>query len=213
MGLGFYVDQMLRGVGLTLELTAVGTAVSLVLGAILALGRMGGPAPVRWAIGGFVELVRGLPQILQLFILFFGLQQFGIFLSPVTAALIWLCLYGTGYGVEIFRAGFAGVHPGQGEAATALGLGRLAVLRRVVLPQAVAAMLPPLTNFVILQLKNTTLVYIIGAQEIMYHARIGAGNTERYLAIYAIAAVMYVVMNGIIARAAALWQRRMAWAR
>lgn len=213
-GLGFYTTKMLHGALVTLELTAVGTGVSLIVGAIFALGRMRGPAPVRYLVTGYVELVRGVPQILQLFIFYFGLTQFGVYLSALTAGFIWMCVYGTGYAVEIFRAGFAGVAHGQEEAATAIGLGRLSSMRRVILPQVVAAMLPPLTSFVILQLKNTTLVYIIGVHEIMFNARVGAGATFRPLVIYAIAAGIYLAMNWVLARSAGWWQQhRMRWAR
>lgn len=212
--MGFYTTQMLHGAVVTIELTAVGSLVSLVLGAVFALGRMRGPAPVRQLVTGYVELVRGVPQILQLFILYFGLTQFGIDLSALTAGFVWMCVYGTGYAVEIFRAGFAGVAHGQEEAATAIGLGSLSTMRRVILPQVVAAMLPPLTSFVILQLKNTTLVYIIGVHEIMFSARVGAGTTARPLAIYAIAAGIYLVMNWALARSSDFWQQhRMSWAR
>lgn len=207
----FYAEQMLHGAVVTLELTAGGAAVSLALGAVGGLARARGPAPVRRAIAAYVELVRGLPAILQLFVLYFGLTQFGVDLSPFTAAFIWMCFYGTGYGIEIFRAGLEGVPPGQFEAATAIGLSRFSLFRTVVLPQAVAIMLPPLTNFVILELKNTTILYIIGVPEIMYQARLGAGNSGQPLSVYLIAAAFYVVMNTTLGRIGAYLEQRMSW--
>lgn len=205
---------MLHGAIVTVELAAGGAAVSLALGALGGLARHRGPAWARRLIGGYVELIRGLPEILQLFVLYFGLTQFGIDLSPFQAAGIWMCVYGTGYAIEIFRAGFAAVPHGQHEAANALGLSWGSSLRRIVVPQAVAAMLPPLTNFVILELKNTTLVYIIGVPEVMYQARLGVGNSAQPLIIFAIAAGIYLVLNNILARVGGYLEwRRAAWTR
>ena len=212
MNIGFDTSQMLHGAVLTVELAAGGVGVSLVLGALGGLARSRGPRWLRWLIVGYVELVRGLPQILQLFILYFGLTQFGINLSPFTAGFIWMCFYGTGYAIEIFRAGIGGVHPGQLEASTALGLSRFQSFRRVVLPQAVARMVPPLTTFVILELKNTTLLYIIGVPEIMYHANLLASNSQP-LNIYLIAVGFYLVMNMTLGRLGAYVEDKMSWAK
>lgn len=209
-GVGLYAQEMVRGAVVTLELTAVGAVVSLAAGSVLAAGRLYGPRVLRSVIAGYVELVRGLPAILQLFVLYFGLTQFGFALSSLTAALIWMCFYGTGYAIEIFRAGLCAVPDGQHEASAALGLGRVQAFRCVVLPQAYSLMLPPLTNFVVLELKNTTLVYFVGVHEVMFEARLGAGNSGNPLAIYLIAAAIYVVLNVGLGRLGALLERRAA---
>src|SRR5579875_338236 len=209
-GLGLYTQDMLRGAVLTLELTAGGTVVSLLAGAVAAVGRMYGPKPLRALIVSYVELVRGLPAILQLFVLYFGLTQFGIDLSSLTAAFIWMCFYGTGYAIEIFRAGLSAIPEGQHEAASALGFGPITSFRRVIVPQAFTLMLPPLTNFVVLELKNTTLVYCIGVHEIMFQARLGAGNSGNPLGVYLVAAGIYVVVNVALGRAGAFLEHRAA---
>lgn len=207
----FYTRQMLAAALVTLELAGIGTGVSLLLGVLGGLGRVHGPRVLRWLIVAYVELVRGTPAILQLFILYFGLTQFGIDMSPMLAVTVWLCFYGTGYAIEIFRAGLVGVAHGQREAAAALALGRGVTMRRVILPQAVAAMLPALTSFVVIQIKNTTIGYIVGASEVMYHARIAATNTNEPLAVYAIAGGIYIVLNGLVSRGAAYMRHRQAW--
>ena len=209
---GFDTDQMLHGTVVMMELATAGIGVSLILGSIGGLARSRGPTWLRWLITSYVELVRGLPQILQLFVLYFGLTQFGIDLSPFTAGFIWMCFYGTGYAIEIFRAGIEGVHPGQIEASTALGLNRVQSFRRVVLPQAVARMVPPLTTFVILELKSTTLLYIIGVPEIMYHANLLASNSQP-LTVYLIAVGFYLVINTTLGRLGAYVEHRMSWAK
>ncbi|MDA8344760.1 MAG: amino acid ABC transporter permease [Thermaerobacter sp.] len=205
-----YAGVILQGAVVTLELTVVSTVLSFILGIFGALGRIYGPPWLRTAILAYVELIRGLPPILQLFIIFFGLTQFGIDLPPFTAAMIWLVIYGTGYAIEVFRAGIQAVADGQREAATAVGMGFLSTLRKVVMPQAFVLMLPPLTNFVIIQLKNTTLVYFIGVADIMYQAQLGADATEQPGTLYALAAVAYLIMNGTLSRIAAHLERKAA---
>lgn len=205
-----YWAPLLHGAAVTLELLLVGGGLSLVLGLILALVRVYGPRPLRWAVAGYIELMRGLPPILQLFIIYFGLEQVGLFLSAMTAALVWILLLGGGYAAEVFRAGLAGVAQGQREAALALGMGPGTQLRRVIVPQAIGAMLPPLTNFVVVQLKNTTLVYFIGVHDIMYQARLGVGATSQPAPLYLMAAVLYIVLTMAIARVGGLLERRVA---
>lgn len=205
-----YSGVIVQGAVVTLELTIVSTVLSFLLGTAGALGRLYGPAWLRIAITAYVELIRGLPPILQLFIIYFGLTQFGLDLPPFTAALVWLVVYGTGYAIEVFRAGIQAVAEGQSEAATAMGMGFLSALRKVVMPQAFVLMLPPLTNFVIVQLKNTTLVYFIGVADIMYQAQLGADATEQPGTLYALAAAVYLVLNGGLSRFAARLERKAA---
>ena len=210
--IGLYTGEMLGGAVVTLELAIGGSVVSLIVGAIAAIGRIYGPKPLRTFIYGYVELIRGLPAILQLFILYFGLTQFGLNIPAYWAAFLWMCLYGIGYAIEIYRAGLQSVHAGQHEATAALGMTRADAMRKVIIPQAWVAMLPTLTSFVVLEFKNTTLVYFIGVEDIMFHARLGVSNSGQPLAIYGIAALMYVVINGAVSRIGALLERRAALA-
>lgn len=208
--ISLYTREMLQGAEVTLELTGAAAGVSLVAGAAMAAIRMYGPAVARGVVVSFVEVIRGTPAILQLFILYFGLTQFKIDLSPFFASFLWMCLYGTGYAVEIFRAGLEGVDAGQHEAAAALGLRRIQAFRRIIIPQAVGLMLPPLTSWLILELKNTTLVYFVGVHEVMYNARQGASNSGNPLDIYLIAAGIYLVINLAIVAGGSFLERRTA---
>ncbi|QSO51944.1 amino acid ABC transporter permease [Alicyclobacillus curvatus] len=179
-------------------LTVVSTLLSFVLGILFAAGRLYGHWLIKGIISWYVEIIRGLPAILQLFIIFFGLNQIGIQLSPLTAGLIWLVAYGTGYAVEIFRSGIIDVAQGQREAAAALGLNWWTTMKRVVMPQAFAAMLPAITSFVVLQLKNTTMLYLVGYADIMYQARLGTDATDAASVLYMMSAIAYLVMSLII---------------
>ncbi len=191
-------------------LTVVSLILSIILGTLFALGRLYGPWPVRTLIYWYVEIIRGLPAILQLFIIYFGFTQWGINFSPLTAALIWLVAYGTGYAVEIFRSGIMEIPTGQREAAAALGLSSRTTMIRVVVPQAYAIMLPPLTSFVVLQLKNTTLLYLIGFADIMYEARLGVDATNHAAILYFMAALAYLILSLIIGRVGVRLERNVA---
>jgi len=196
----------LKDVGLTI----VSLVLSIILGTLFALGRLYGPWPIRTAIYWYVEVIRGLPAILQLFIVYFGFTQWGINFSPLTAALIWLVAYGTGYAVEIFRSGIMEIPVGQREAAAALGLSNVTTMLRIIVPQAYAVMLPPLTSFVVLQLKNTTLLYLIGFADIMYEARLGVDATNHAAILYFMAAFAYLILSLIIGRVGIRLERRVA---
>lgn len=205
-----YAGVMAMGAVKDLGLTVVSTILSFILGVLFAAGRLWGPPVVKTVIYWYVEVIRGLPAILQLFIIFFGFNQFGITFSPLTAAMIWLVAYGTGYAVEIFRSGIMEVPTGQREAAMALGLPSRTTMLRIVVPQAFAVMLPPLTAFVVLQLKNTTLLYLVGFADVMYQARLGVDATNHAAILYFMAAFAYLVMSLAIGRIGFRLEKRVA---
>lgn len=193
-----------------LILTAISVISSIVIGLIFATARLYAPKPIQLIISWYVEVIRGVPAILQLFILFFGFQQFGIMFSPLTAALLWLIAYGVGYAVEIFRSGILEVSQGQREAASALGLSSSTTMRKIIFPQALVNMLPPLISFVVLQLKNTTLLYLVGYADVMYQARLGTDATDQPGVLYFMAALAYLIMSLAIGRVGRRLERRVA---
>ena len=205
-----YLGVLLQGGMRDVELTIVSSILALMLGALGAIGRLYGGRIIGGAIYWYVELIRGLPPILQLFVLFFGLSQFGIDLNPLSAAIIWLVAYGAGYAVEVFRAGIMDVAEGQHEAATALGLDRKITMRKIIIPQAFVAMLPNLTTLIVLQLKNTTLLYLIGYADMMYQARLGADATAQPGPLYVVVAIEYLVLSAIISRIGSSMEKRAA---
>ncbi|MCL5116678.1 MAG: amino acid ABC transporter permease [Firmicutes bacterium] len=204
--LGVYGVGALKDIALTI----VSTILSIILGVLAAAGRLYGPKALQIAIAWYVEIIRGLPAILQLFIIYFGFDQIGIHFSPLMAALIWLVAYGVGYAVEIFRAGLMDVAQGQREASAALGLSPSTTMRKIVFPQALVAMLPPLTSFVVLQLKNTTLLYLVGFADVMYEARLGVDATNQAGPLYVMAAVVYLIISLVIGRIGMRMERRAA---
>ncbi len=205
-----YAGVMGSGAVKDLILTVVSVIISVIIGVMFAAGRLYAPKPIQIVISWYVEIIRGFPAIVQLFIIFFGLQQFGIMLSPLTAAMIWLVAYGVGYAVEIFRSGIMDVAEGQWEAASALGLPWFTTLRKIVFPQALVTMLPSLTSFVVLQLKNTTLLYLVGYADVMYQARNGTDSTSAPGILYPMAAAVYLIMSLAIGRIGLYMERRAA---
>lgn len=193
-----------------LGLTAVSAFASLILGILGAAGRLYGHKVLKFIITWYVEIIRGLPAILQLFILFFGLDQFGIKLSSLTAALIWLVAYGTGYAIEIFRSGIMDVNQGQREAASALGLGRWVTMQKVIVPQAFAVMMPAITSFVVLQLKNTTLLYLIGFADVMGQANLGTAANSHPGIMYLMATIVYLMMSLGVGRIGSVLEKKTA---
>lgn len=193
-----------------MRLTLLGTLLALAIGLLAAPGRL---RPRTWlgrAVSAYVEVIRGTPQILQLFVIFFGLSQFRLNLSPGAAAVVWLALFGGAYGAEVFRAGLASVERGQHEAAAALGLTPWQAMRRVVIPQAVAVIIPTLITFLVLQLKAASLLFTIGVAGIMYEARLGVNTTNRPGVLYAMAALAFVLLNLPLARLGTYLERRVA---
>jgi polar amino acid transport system substrate-binding protein len=143
---------------MTVFLAAASMPLAIVLGLLVALGRLYGPALLRWALAAYVEALRGTPLMLQLYVIFFLLPEVGISLSPLVAAVLGLAINYSAYEAEIYRAGLQAVPAGQMEAALALGMSRRLALRRIVIPQAVRIVIPPVTNDFIALLKDSSLV-------------------------------------------------------
>lgn len=203
-----YTLSIAEGAVVTVQLTVLATVVALIIGLLGAAGRLYGPRWLHRIISGYVEVVRGTPEILQIFIIYFGLEQYGIRLPAFLAGVTWLALFGGAYATEVLRAGLESVDRGQREAATALGLSRWSALRRVILPQAVGVMLPALTNFLILQIKASSMAFTIGVADIMYQAQVGALSTFRTRDVYLIAALAYFLLCFPLSRAVHGLERR-----
>ncbi len=161
-----FTPLLARGAWVTLLLSVASMLVAVVVGLAVALARVYGPWPLRWLALAWVELLRGTPLLIQLFILFYGLPHMGLLLPPWLAAVIGLGLNYSAYEAENYRAGLLAVPAGQTEAALALGLSRWQALRHVVLPQAIRVILPPMTNDFISILKDSSLVSVITMVEL-----------------------------------------------
>jgi polar amino acid transport system permease protein len=193
------------GIGNTFLLTGA----SFVLGAVIAvpvvLCRVSAVTPLRVIATSYTELSRGVPPIVWLFLIYFGLTQFGLRLESMTAAIVGLGIISGGYLAEVYRSGLRAVPAGQTEAAHALGIPRVATYTKVILPQAVGTVLPLAATYAVGLLKDSAVASVIGAQEITALA-VGLSKREvEGLTIFAAAGLVYLVISvplSALARAA-----------
>lgn len=186
---------LVKGVGLTISITILSVALGMVIGLIVGLSRLSGFRPLRAIATAYVELLRGTPLLVQLYIVFFGLGQFGIKLTAVQAAVTALSLNSGAYISEIVRAGILSVGKKQNEAAYALGLNGSQTMRLVVLPQAVRVMVPPLGNEFVTMIKESSLASTIGAAELIKQAQFVTSRTYQVFSTYIGVALIYFVMT------------------
>jgi polar amino acid transport system substrate-binding protein len=161
-----YLPLLLRGAVTTVELSVLGMVVAVVVGLVVVLARLDGPAPVRWLAQAYVEVVRGTPLLIQLFLIYYGLPQIGLRLNAFLAGIMGLGLNYAANEAENYRAGIQSIPKGQTEAALALGMSRAQILRRIVLPQAFRVVIPPVTNDFISMFKDSSIVSVITMVEL-----------------------------------------------
>lgn len=190
-------ESLLRGAWTTIWLTVVTMVVGLIVGLVLALMRSARSRAVRAVANSYIWLFRGTPLLVQLIIIYTGLPQLGIKFGPIQAALLGLALNEAAYLSEIVRSGIMSVPRGQFEAARALGMKPVTVMRVVVLPQAFRVMIPPLGNSLNGLLKTTTLVSIIAVEELLRLTQYAVQLNFRVLEGLVAAACYYLVMTSV----------------
>jgi glutamate transport system permease protein len=187
-----------RGLAATLRAALLAMALSMAVGALLAVGRLSRRRWLARPIGAWVELFRGLPLLLLILFVFLGLPALGVTVSTFWALVVGLTLYNSAVIGEIFRAGILSLPKGQTEAAYAIGLRRGQALRIILLPQAIRRMLPALVSQLVTLLKDTSLGFVIGYAELLRSGRTAVEFLGgRYsIPIYTAIAVVYVAVNG-----------------
>lgn len=186
-----YLPLLLRGAWVTIQLSVASMTLAMAAGLALALARLHGPAPVRWFAAGYTELIRGTPLLIQLYLIYYGLPNLGIRLSAPMAAILGLGLNYAAYEAENYRAGIQAIPRGQMEAALALGMSRWQALRRIILPQALRIIIPPVTNDFIALFKDSSLVSVITMVELTKVYGMLATTTYDYLGLGLITAALY----------------------
>ncbi len=176
-----YGPLLLKGFGTTILCWLLGTVFGMALGLAIALVQRYAPRPVRWVVQIYIEIIRGTPFLVQLFLLYYGGPLIGLRLDAVPAGLLGLTVYGSPYFAEIFRSGFRGVPLGQIEAARAIGMSEPVIVRRILLPLGLVSALPALVNFSIILTKETVILSIITVPELLYQVQRMSAETFRYL--------------------------------
>ncbi|AVO55953.1 MULTISPECIES: cystine ABC transporter permease [Pseudomonadaceae] len=190
---------LLKGAYYTVVLSLGGMFFGLLLGFGLAVGRLYGPAPLRWLTRLYVSFFRGTPLLVQLFLIYYGLPQLGIQLDPLPAALIGFSLNMAAYTSEILRAAIASIDRGQWEAAASIGMSKTQTLYRAILPQAARTALPPLGNSFISLVKDTALAATIQVPELFRQAQLITARTFEIFTMYLAAALIYWALASILA--------------
>lgn len=193
--LPYFLEVLIPAAGMTVRIAAGAFVLAIVVGLLLALLQTLKVPIITLVVRAYIELIRGTPVLAQLFILYFGLTQVGIRFTPIQAAIIGLGCNGGAYLAEIFRSGIESIHRGQMEAALTVGMTPIAAMRWVILPQALRVVLPPLANFGIALLKDTSVASIISAPELMLRARDLASSSFLPLEVFLLAAAIYLVMS------------------
>ncbi|MDD2052741.1 ABC transporter permease [Pseudomonas putida] len=191
------------GALMTVKLALSALCLGLVLGLLGALARTSPYKPLRWLGETYSTIVRGVPELLWVLLIYLGTittmnhigEYFGnpeLALSPFAAGVIALGLCFGAYATEVFRGAILAIPKGHREAGTALGLSKLRIFTRLILPQMWRIALPGLGNLFMILMKDTALVSVIGLEEIMRHAQIGVTFTKQPFTFYMVAAVMYL---------------------
>lgn len=201
---------LLTGALLTLLISGVAMGVAIVLGMVTAVLSQTGSALVRRGVRLYVELFRNTPLLIQLFIMYFGLPQVGISMSPLVCGVLALSIYTGAYNVEIFRAGLEAVPVGQHEAAVATGLSRFQESFYIIIPQALRVSFPSLGNNLVSLVKNSSLVSTIGLADLMFQANEAAFTDFLSFPAYGLAVVFYVLIILSLTRVINVIDRRLS---
>jgi len=190
----FHAGYLLQGAVWTLLLAVIAILGGGVLGLVVAIGRVARPWPVRLLAGAYVQVIQGTPLLILMFIAFFGLSILGITLPALVAAGVALVLYSAAFLGEIWRGCFQAVPQAQHEAGAALGLRPFAILRLIVLPQAVRIAVPPTVGFLVQVVKNTSIASIVGFTELARAGQIVNNATFQPFLCFTIVAGIYFLL-------------------
>lgn len=190
-----FFPNLLKGAGITILISVSSMALAVILGLILTILRLYGRPPLSNIATAYIEIYRGTPLLIQLYILYYGLPNIGISLSPLLAAFIGLGMNYAAYESELYRAGINAVPKGQMEAALSLGMPQSLAIKRIIMPQAVRIALPGVTNDFIALFKDSSLVSVIAMVELTKTYSILAATTLRFFELGLIVAFLYLVMS------------------
>ena len=202
--------ELLRGAAVTVEITACALLLGCVMGLLIGIGRLNPKRRVVYGIcTAYVAVIRGTPLLVQLFILFFGLPQFGIMLPAFACGVLGLGIYSGAYVSEVVRGAIQSIDKGQMEAARSIGMSSGQAMTSVILPQAVVRMIPPLGNEFIALIKNSALVSLLTIHDVMHEGQKIISVSYRSLEVYLAIAMIYFVLTGVTTLLLRHFEKRM----
>ena len=207
------LTEMLQGTLMTLRIFFSTLVFALPLGLLVSLGRMSKIKIINWPVRLFILIMRGTPLMLQLLFVFYGLKPlFGIQLDRVIAAQVAFALNYAAYFAEIYRGGIESIPDGQYEAAKVLGFNKKQTFFRIILPQVVKRIIPPMGNEFITLVKDTSLAQVIAVVELLKVTNNWVSSAVSMVP-FVIAAVFYLVMNGVVTRCFTIAEKRLSYYR
>ena len=207
------LTEMLQGTLMTLRIFFSTLVFALPLGLLVSLGRMSKIKIINWPVRLFILIMRGTPLMLQLLFVFYGLKPlFGIQLDRVIAAQVAFALNYAAYFAEIYRGGIESIPDGQYEAAKVLGFNKKQTFFRIILPQVVKRIIPPMGNEFITLVKDTSLAQVIAVVELLKVTNNWVSSAVSMVP-FVIAAVFYLVMNGVVTRCFTVAEKRLSYYR
>jgi polar amino acid transport system substrate-binding protein len=190
-----FIPLLIQGAGLTVVISCLSMTLAVIFGFVLCYGKLYGGSISHALCNGYIEVIRGTPLLIQLYLLYYGLPNLGIQLNAFVAAVLGMGLNYAAYEAEIYRSGLLSVPKGQSDAARSLGMTRNQSLWYIILPQAVRTILPPSTNDFIALFKDTSLVSIITVAELTKAYSEAATTTYRFLELGLVTAALYFAMS------------------
>ncbi|HDH7803568.1 TPA: amino acid ABC transporter permease [Raoultella ornithinolytica] len=198
LAISSFWPMLYAGLVFTIPITLISFSLGLLLGFIVALIRLYGPAPLKSVVRFYVWIIRGTPLLVQLFLIFYALPSVGITLDAFPAAVIGFTLNVGAFTSEVIRATLLSVAKGQWEAAHSIGLSWGQSLRYIILPQAARVAVPPLSNTFISLVKDTSLASVITVPELFLAAQRIAAVTYQPLILYSEAALLYLLISSVL---------------
>ncbi len=203
-----YMPGFFKASLIVLQLATAAVLLSWVCGLVAALGNSSQHKILRSPCRFYIWFIRGTPTLMQIFIVYFGLPQLGIRFSPYVAGVLALGFNSGAYVAEIIRSGLSAIPVGQFESSRALGMPYFLTMRKIILPQVVRIIIPPITNETLNMLKNTSLLSTITVLEVTLFAQFIIARTYRPFDFYIIAAIFYLIMTTILSFIAARVEKR-----
>ena len=201
---------LLEGAFITIQVTALSVGIGVLIGLTIGLVRLAGAKPLRFLAGAYVDFMRGTPLLVQIFMIYFALPNLiGQRIDPFVAAIVACSLNSGAYLAEIFRSGIQAVDKGQMEAGRSLGLSWAKTMRYIILPQAFRRIIPLLGNEFIAMLKDSSLVSVIGFEELTRRGQLIISRTYASVEIWLVVALLYLFLTFIISRLVAYLERRL----
>ncbi len=205
-----YGGILLRSAGVTVILSVLSFPLAIAAGLLIAVGRLYGPAWLRPGLATYVEVLRGTPVMLQLYFIFFFLPELGVNVPAFWTAILGLAVNYSAYESEIYRAGLQAIPVGQMEAALSLGMPRAMALRRVVVPQAVRIVIPPVVNDFIALFKDTSVCSVVTLVELTKRFSVLSQSTQASVELMLLTAALYMLMSYPLSLLAGRLEKAMA---